>query len=182
MYSKEQLTWDMFAKWNSLEADLHNLSFQPLGFGHCFGEMFYPPQKQHRKNVRFHESLWEMFSGNGCVYIYIYYIYIIDISLPPRKKKQQLSRSPKKLQNSCFFPFPFGDQLQSIKKVEVLHSLIDQVAHGMFGVVKIIMKRPGCGCKTKNMAGQPTPPNVPPSEIRPYYGLINHWFPLIRPY
>ena len=32
------------------------------------------------------------------------------------------------------------------------------------------------------MAGQPTPPNVPPPEIRPDQGLINHWFPLIRPY
>ena len=28
------------------------------------------------------------------------------------------------------------------RQVEVLHSLIDQVAHGMFGVVKIIMKSP----------------------------------------
>ncbi len=26
------------------------------------------------------------------------------------------------------------------------------------------------------------PPNVPPSEIRPYEGLTNHWFSLIRPY
>ena len=26
------------------------------------------------------------------------------------------------------------------------------------------------------MADQPTPPNVPPPEIRPY-----HWFPLMRP-
>ena len=25
----------------------------------------------------------------------------------------------------------------------------------------------------------PPPPNVPPPEIRPYWGLINHWFPLI---
>ena len=32
------------------------------------------------------------------------------------------------------------------------------------------------------MAGQPTPPpKVLPPEIRPYYGLIDHWFPLIRP-
>ena len=30
----------------------------------------------------------------------------------------------------------------------------------------------------------PTPPNAnpPPTEIRPYSGIINHWFPLIRPY
>ena len=32
------------------------------------------------------------------------------------------------------------------------------------------------------MASEPTPPNVPPPpEKRPYLGLINHWFPLIRP-
>ena len=32
------------------------------------------------------------------------------------------------------------------------------------------------------IASQPTPPNVPPSETRPYYGLIKHWFPLLWPY
>ena len=26
------------------------------------------------------------------------------------------------------------------------------------------------------------PPKLPPQEIRPYQGTINHWFPLIRPY
>ena len=32
------------------------------------------------------------------------------------------------------------------------------------------------------MASQPTTPKVPPLEMKPYEGLINHWFPLIRPY
>ena len=31
------------------------------------------------------------------------------------------------------------------------------------------------------MAGQPTSPNVTPPEIRPYWGLIDHWFPFIWP-
>lgn len=39
-----------------------------------------------------------------------------------------------------FFSVIFGFALLGAEKVEVLHSLIDQVAHGMFGVVKIIMK------------------------------------------
>ena len=26
------------------------------------------------------------------------------------------------------------------------------------------------------------PRTLPPPETRPYSGLINHWFPLIRPY
>ena len=33
-----------------------------------------------------------------------------------------------------------------------------------------------------SMAGQPTPRNARPPEIRPYYGLMNCWFPLRRPY
>ena len=33
-----------------------------------------------------------------------------------------------------------------------------------------------------SVAGQPPPPNVLPPEVRPYQGLINHWFPLIRPH
>ena len=33
------------------------------------------------------------------------------------------------------------------------------------------------------MASQPTPPNVPPPRNKALWsGLINHWFPLIRPY
>eukprot|EP00434_Breviolum_minutum_P015164 symbB.v1.2.013375.t1/scaffold943.1/size149931/7 len=39
-----------------------------------------------------------------------------------------------------FFSVIFGFALIGVDKVEVLHSMIDQVAHGMFGVVKIIMK------------------------------------------
>ena len=33
------------------------------------------------------------------------------------------------------------------------------------------------------MASQPTPPGprTPPRNSRPYQGLINQWFPLIRP-
>ena len=31
--------------------------------------------------------------------------------------------------------------------------------------------------KADIMAGRPTPPNVPPPEIRPYSGPLNHWFP-----
>ena len=31
------------------------------------------------------------------------------------------------------------------------------------------------------MTGQPTPPKRTPPEMRPYSGLINYWFPLIRP-
>ena len=31
------------------------------------------------------------------------------------------------------------------------------------------------------MANQPPPPNLPPPEIRPSEGLMNHWSPLIRP-
>ncbi|CAK9100019.1 unnamed protein product [Durusdinium trenchii] len=39
-----------------------------------------------------------------------------------------------------FFSVIFGFALIGAEKVDILHNLIDQVAHGMFAVVKIIMK------------------------------------------